>query len=98
MLIKDSNIALHSMRANSSALSFGKSDNPNLTVGFEKAPLIFEFQFTIRGIYPDTYIEAGHAIVSSFLAVLLRSVKDAYFRGWGRMPYFGSYSRRVKIL
>lgn len=30
--------SLHSMRANSSALSFGKSDNPNLTVGFEKAP------------------------------------------------------------
>ena len=38
MLIKDSNMALHSMRANSSALSFGKSDKPNLTVGFEKAP------------------------------------------------------------
>ena len=79
-------MALHSMRANSSALSFGKSDKPNLTVGFEKA-LIFESQFTLRGIDPDTHIEAGHAVVSRLLAVLLRSVKDAYFRGWERTPY-----------
>ena len=57
-----------------------------------ESPLIFESQFAIRGIYPDTYIEAGHAVVSRFLAVLLRSVKDAYFRGWERTPYFGNYS------